>query len=46
MYVASSVTDAMIDISILSLPPFFIGKLQLNLGQKLGLVSIFGLGIL
>lgn len=46
IYVACSVTDTAIDIAILCLPPFFIRKLRLSLVQKVGLASIFGLGIL
>ena len=46
MYLCASVTDVVIDIAILSLPAFFIRKLQLSLCQKLGLTGIFGLGLL
>ena len=46
MYVCSSVTDVVLDIAILCLPASFIRKLNLSQGQKLGLVGIFGLGIL
>jgi len=46
MYVLSSVTDIIIDISILALPAFFIRKLHLSGNQKIGIGAIFGLGIL
>ncbi|KAH8689928.1 hypothetical protein BGW36DRAFT_432893 [Talaromyces proteolyticus] len=45
MYVLSSVTDIVIDISILALPVFFIRKLRFSTNQKIGVCGIFGLGI-
>ncbi|KUJ11272.1 uncharacterized protein LY89DRAFT_786888 [Mollisia scopiformis] len=45
MYVLSSATDIVIDISILTLPAFFIRKLHLSGNQKIGIGAIFGLGI-
>ncbi|OCL10347.1 hypothetical protein AOQ84DRAFT_374998 [Glonium stellatum] len=44
MYLACSVTDIVIDISILCLPGFFIRHLQMSLSRKIGIVGIFGLG--
>lgn len=46
MYVCSSVTDIVLDIAILCLPAFFLRHLHMSLNKKLGLVGIFGLGIL
>ena len=46
MYVVCSVTDIVIDITILCLPAFFIKKLQMNFNKKVGVYAIFGLGIL
>lgn len=46
MYVVCSVTDIVIDITILCLPAFFINKLQMNFNRKIGVYAIFGLGIL
>ena len=46
MYVCSSVTDIILDLSILCLPASFIRKLHMNLIQKIGTSSILGLGIL
>ena len=46
MYVMSSVTDILLDICILCLPVSFIRKLRLRTNQKIGIVLIFGLGIL
>lgn len=46
MYVCSSVTDIVLDISILCLPFSFIRKLHMSSVQKIGTTSIFGLGIL
>ena len=46
MYVCSSVTDIVLDMSILCLPIAFIRKLHMSSGQKIGTSSIFGLGIL
>lgn len=46
MYVCCSVTDILLDISILCLPALYIRKLRISGGQKVGLVGIFGLGIL
>ena len=46
MYVLCSVTDIILDISILCLPAFFIRNLQISRGKKIGLAAIFGLGIL
>jgi len=45
MYVVCSVTDIVIDITILCLPAFFIKKLQMNFNKKIGVYGIFGLGI-
>lgn len=46
MYVCLSVTDVLLDITILCIPASFIRKLHISDGQKLGLVGIFGLGVL
>ena len=46
MYVCSSVTDIALDICILCLPAFFLHNLQISLNKKIGLVGIFGLGVL
>lgn len=46
MYVCSSVTDIVLDISILCLPMSFIRRLHMSPIQKIGTSSIFGLGIL
>lgn len=46
MYVLSSATDIVIDISILALPAFFIRSLHLSGNQKIAISGIFGLGIL
>ena len=46
MYVCCSVTDIVLDISILCLPASFIRKLHISRGQKIGLIGTFGLGIL
>ena len=46
MYVCLSVTDVLLDIAILCIPASFIRKLHISDGQKLGLVGIFGLGVL
>ncbi|MCJ1324607.1 hypothetical protein MMC10_001269 [Thelotrema lepadinum] len=45
MYVLSSVTDIILDVSILSLPTFFIWRLQMSSAKKAGIIGIFGLGI-
>lgn len=45
MYVCSSVTDIVLDVSILCLPISFIRKLHMSSVQKIGTSSIFGLGI-
>ena len=46
MYVCSSVTDIVLDLSILFLPASFIRNLHMSSVQKIGTSSIFGLGIL
>ena len=46
MYVCLSVTDIVLDISILCIPAWFIRTLNISKGQKIGLACIFGLGIL
>lgn len=46
MYVCSSVTDIVLDLSILCLPVSFIRNLHMSSAQKIGTSSIFGLGIL
>ena len=46
MYVCLSVTDVQLDIIILCIPASFIRRLHISDGQKLGLVGIFGLGVL
>ena len=46
MYVCSSVTDIVLDLSILCLPVSFIRSLHMSSVQKVGTSSIFGLGIL
>ena len=46
MYVMSSVTDIILDISILSLPTFFTWRLQMSSAKKFSIIGIFGLGIL
>ncbi|MCJ1327612.1 hypothetical protein MMC10_004283 [Thelotrema lepadinum] len=45
MYVLSSVTDILLDVVILCLPVFFIRRLQMSTGKKIGITAIFGLGI-
>ncbi|KAK3176372.1 hypothetical protein OEA41_007695 [Lepraria neglecta] len=45
MYVVCSVTDIVLDITILALPAFFIRQLQMNFNKKIGVCGIFGLGI-
>lgn len=46
MYMVCTSTDIVLDICILCLPAFFINKLQMSKGKKVGLAAIFGLGIL
>ena len=46
MYVCSSVTDVLLDIAILCIPTSYIRTLNIKKSQKIGLVGIFGLGIL
>lgn len=46
MYILCSVTDIVLDIGILCIPAWFIRKLQMSRGQKIGLAVGFGLGIL
>ena len=46
MYVCSTVTDIVLDICILCLPAFFLRNLQVSLNKRIGLVGIFGLGVL
>ena len=46
MYVASSATDIILDIAILSLPVSFVRKLKMSNSRKIGVTAIFGLGIL
>jgi len=46
MYLCSSVTDILLDITILCLPAQFVKKLQINAAQKVAVTTIFGLGIL
>ncbi|CAF9916363.1 hypothetical protein IMSHALPRED_003055 [Imshaugia aleurites] len=45
MYVCSSVTDIVLDISILCIPVSYIRQLQMSSVQKAATSSIFGLGI-
>lgn len=46
MYVCFSVTDILLDIAILCIPASFIRTLHISQGQKIGLIGIFGLGVL
>lgn len=46
MYVLCSVTDVVLDVSILCLPAYFIRNLQMSRGKKVGITAIFGLGVL
>ena len=46
MYVLCSVTDIVLDVSILCLPAYFIRNLQMNRSRKVGITAIFGLGVL
>jgi len=46
MYLLSSITDLLLDIFILCLPACFIKDLQMSLDKKIGVIGIFGLGIL
>lgn len=46
MYVTLSVTNIVLDMGVLCLPSLFIRKLQMDRGQKIGLIGIFGLGAL
>jgi len=45
MYVLSSVTDIILDITILCIPVSFIMKLRMSKHQKVGLTGIFALGL-
>ena len=46
MYVCCSVTDIVLDMAILCIPTTFIRTLNMSQGQKVGLIGIFGLGVL
>ena len=46
MYVCSSVTDVVLDMTILCLPVSFIKILHMSSVQKIATSGIFGLGIL
>ena len=46
MYVCCSVTDIVLDMAILCIPTTFIRTLHMSRGQKVGLIGIFGLGVL
>ena len=46
MYVCCSVTDVLLDIAILCVPASFIRTLHISRSQKIGLIGIFGLGVL
>ena len=46
MYLCCSVTDILLDICILCLPSSFIRTLCISRSQKIGLIGIFGLGVL
>ena len=46
MYVCCSVTDVLLDIVILCIPSSFIRTLHISRSQKIGLIGIFGLGVL
>ncbi|MCJ1247507.1 hypothetical protein MMC30_004721 [Trapelia coarctata] len=45
MYMLLSITDIILNISILCLPVFYIRKLQMSQDRKLGLGAIFGFGV-
>lgn len=46
MYLVCSLTDMLLDIAILCIPPVFIRKLNMSRARKIALVCIFSLGIL
>ena len=46
MYLCCSVTDVLLDIAILCIPSSFIRTLHISQSQKIGLIGIFGLGVL
>ena len=46
MYVLTSVTDIILDITILALPVQFVRKLQMSKSRKAAIIAIFGLGVL
>ena len=46
IYVCCSVTDVLLDIAILCIPSSFIRTLHISRSQKIGLIGIFGLGVL
>lgn len=46
MYLCSSVTDIVLDVAILCIPYSVIRTLNMSQGQKVGLIGIFGLGVL
>lgn len=46
MYALCSVTDIILDVSILCLPAYFIRNLQVSRSRKVGITAIFGLGVL
>ncbi|CAF9932551.1 MAG: hypothetical protein HETSPECPRED_008396 [Heterodermia speciosa] len=45
MYLVCSLTDMLLDIAILCIPPVFIRKLNMSRARKIALVCIFSLGI-
>lgn len=45
MYALCSVTDIILDVSILCLPAYFIRNLQVSRSRKVGITAIFGLGV-
>ena len=46
IFLCCSLTDVLLDIAILAIPAMFIKNLQVSHSQKVGLISIFGLGTL
>ena len=46
MYVCCSVTDVVLDFGILCLPGVYVRRLQMSGRQKVGIIGIFGLGVL
>lgn len=46
MYLLCSVTDILLDVSMLCLPAYFIRRLRVSRSKKVGITAIFGLGVL